>query len=477
MQLHLYNTLRRKKEIFKPLKKGFVGLYTCGPTVYDYAHIGNLRTYLFEDILRRTLQMHGYKVRHAMNITDVGHLAGDQDFAEDKIERRAAKEGKHPLEIAKLYENKFLSDLRELNILPPSKLLRASEAIPEQINLIKKLQKRGYIYTDELAVYFDTSLLSDYGKLSGQKLSEKRTGVRAEVVVDEQKRHPSDFALWFFLKGRYLNHILRWPSPWGEGFPGWHIECSAISRKLLGQPFDIHTGGVDHIGTHHTNEIAQSESAFGTSLARVWMHGEFLLIDAKRMGKSEGNLLTLDYIKEKGFSALDFRYLILIAHYRSKLNFIWDSLESARTARKELEEFVRDLLKNIKTGLKNKKITRQPYAPVEKQFFAALADDLGTPKALGILWKFIRAYRKAKTRQKNPLAAYALLLDCDKILGLGLRGIKLLQISNAIRQLVEKRESARKNKHWLEADSLREEIRRKGWNVNDTPEGPIVTRK
>ena len=471
MQLHLYNTLTRKKETFRPLKKGLVRMYTCGPTVYDYAHIGNLRTYLFEDILRRALMANRYRVRHAMNITDVGHLTGDQDFADDKIERRAEKEGKHPLEIAKKYETKFLIDLASLHVLSPSQLLRASDTIEEQIAIIRKLEKKGFVYKDEFAVYFDTTRLPDYGKLTGQKLSEKRIGARKEVVVDEHKRNPSDFVLWFFLKRRYENHILRWPSPWGTGFPGWHIECSAISRKLLGQPFDIHTGGVDHIGTHHTNEIAQSEAAFDAPLARLWMHGEFLLIDDKRMGKSEGNLLTLDYLKEKNFTPLDFRYLVLTAHYRSKLNFTWESLQSAATARHELEEFVRELLTEKK---KVKKYIRQPYVSVEKKFFAAVAEDLNTPKALGALWNFIRSYRKTKTHQ--PAAAYALLLGFDHILGLGLKQIKQVSIPASIQQLVQKREEARQQKHWLEADSLREELKKKGWEVKDTPTGPVVTK-
>ena len=473
MKLQFYNTLTRKKEVFRPLKRGVVRMYTCGPTVYDYAHIGNFRTYLFEDILRRALEANEYRVRHAMNITDVGHLSGDQDFADDKIERRAEQEGKHPLEIAKFYETKFLKDLREFRILPPFKVIRASEAIPDQIKIIKKLEKKGFVYQDELAVYFDTSRLPDYGKLTRQKLSEKKMGVREEVVVDEHKRNPSDFALWFFLKGRYANHILRWPSPWGDGFPGWHIECSAISRKLLGQPFDIHAGGVDHIGTHHTNEIAQSEAAFGKPLARTWVHGEFLLIDAKRMGKSEGNLLTLAYLKEKGFSPLDFRYLVLTAHYRSKLNFTWKSLQSAANARKELEEFVREILKD-KKETKSKNKAKNPYLATEKQFFSAVADDLNTPKALAILWKFVHAYRKSK--KKYPAAAYALFLNFDKILGLGLRDIKLVYIPNNIQQLVKKREEARQKKHWLEADSLREELKKKGWEINDTPGGTVVTR-
>src|SRR3989344_8471377 len=287
MPLRLYNTLSRKEEVFKPLKKGQVTLYTCGPTVYNFAHIGNLRTYIFEDILERVLRWNGYGVKRAMNITDVGHLTGDSDAGADKMEQ-AAKTAADVKKIAAKYTRAFASDMRKLNNRLPRPLAPATKFIPEQIAIIKLLLKRGYAYETPAAVYFDVRKFKNYGRLSGQSLKEKLTGAREEVVFDPAKRHPADFALWFKLVGRFKNHLLHWRSPWGWGFPGWHIECSAISRALLGQPFDIHTGGVDHIGTHHTNEIAPSAAAFGKPLARLWMHGEFLVIDAKRMGKSEG---------------------------------------------------------------------------------------------------------------------------------------------------------------------------------------------
>lgn len=461
MDIKLYNTLSRKKETFKPLKKGFVGLYTCGPTVYGYVHIGNFRSFIFEDILRRVLQAHAYKVKHIMNVTDV----------DDKTIAASQKAGKKLGEFTKQHEKAFETDLKKIHILLPTKpFVRATEHVPEMITLIQKLLRRGYAYEKDGSVYFDVSRFAPYGKLAHLDKKGLRTGAR--IDVDEYAKDAAqDFVLWKAKK----DGDPSWPAPFGEGRPGWHIECSAMSLKYLGQRFDIHAGGVDLVFPHHENEIAQSEAVTGKPFVRYWLHGEHLLVDGHKMSKSLGNTFTLRALEEKGFSPLDFRYLALSAHYRSKLNFTWDSLQSAANARKELEEFVRDLLKDIKMGLKNKKEARQPYAPVEKQFFAALADDLGTPKALGILWKFIRAYRKAKTRQKAR-AAYALLLDCDKILGLGLRDIKLLQISDTIRQLVEKREFARKNKHWLEADSLREKIRQAGWNVDDTPTGPVITK-
>ncbi|MBU2264882.1 cysteine--tRNA ligase, partial [Patescibacteria group bacterium] len=271
MPIYLYNTLSRTKEVFKPIKKNKVGFYACGPTVYDFAHIGNLRTYIFEDILRRVLTYNDYKVNHAMNITDVGHLVGDGDDGEDKLEIGAKREGKNPMAIATFYTDKFWQDADKLNILRPNKILPATRAIKEQIEIIKILIAKGYAYKKTLAIYFNVAKFQNYGKLSGQKLDDKTTQARETVYVDAEKETRQDFALWFFLTGRYKNHILHWPSPWGEGFPGWHIECSAISRQLLGQPFDIHCGGVDHIGTHHANEIAQSEAAFNIPLAHYWL--------------------------------------------------------------------------------------------------------------------------------------------------------------------------------------------------------------
>lgn len=439
-------------------------MYTCGPTVYDFAHIGNLRTYVFEDILRRVLQYNGFEVKHAMNITDVGHLVGDGDEGEDKIEVGAKREGKHPLEIAKFYENKFFDDLKELNILSPIFVLRATDAIKEQIEIIQQLKDKGFAYQGQQAIYFDTAAFKDYGKLSGQKLSEKKTAVREEVVVDEEKRHPADFALWFFLKGRYKNHVLRWPSPWGEGFPGWHIECSAISRKLLGQPFDIHAGGVDHIGTHHTNEIAQSESAFGVPLANYWLHGEFLLVQSSRMGKSEGNLLTLDEVKKRGFLPLSFRYFCLTAHYRTQLNFTWEALEAAYKALDRLYLFV------------NSSIPGQVgCAEYEQRFLEAINNDLDIPKALAIAWELVSDERMPKAARINSL------LKFDKIFGLELNHPPelFIDVKNDARlsELVNLREQARRQKDFVRSDDLRKQIEGLGYEVMDTPYGQKVKRK
>lgn len=419
--LKLYNTLSRKIEEFRPIDASGVRLYTCGPTVYDFAHIGNLRTYIFEDILHRVLAYNGYEVDHAMNITDVGHLVGDGDEGEDKLEVGAKREGKSPLEVARFYEKKFFDDLQELNIIKPGKVLRATESIEDQVDIIKQLEAKGFAYKGKQAVYFDTAKFENYGKLSGQEISEKKIGAREEVVVDKDKKHPADFALWFFLTGRYENHVLHWPSPWGKGFPGWHIECSAISRKLLGQPFDIHCGGVDHIGTHHTNEIAQSEAAFGIPLCNYWMHGEFLLIDSGRMGKSEGNLLKLDELKKRGFSPLDFRYMCLQAHYRTQLNFTWEALLSAHQALERLEDFV-----NSPPTLSRPSMT-SPAPPheegekwtvgcagYEEEFLNFINDDLNTAQGLGLVWKLV------DDKEMPTEAKIDSLLKFDKIFGLGL---------------------------------------------------------
>lgn len=455
--IYFYNTLHRQKENFEPIKPGQATLYTCGPTVYDYAHIGNLRTYIFEDILRRILEFNGYEVNHAMNITDVGHMVGDSDTGEDKLEVGAQREGKTPQEIAAFYEQKFFDDLKQLNILSPKKLVRATEAIPQQIQLIQILLDKNYAYKTEQAIYFDTTKFPGYGQLSGQSLEEKIQGARDEVVTDSNKQNPQDFALWFFLKGRYAQHVLHWPSPWGDGFPGWHVECSAISRQLLGQPFDIHTGGVDHIGTHHTNEIAQSEAAYSEPLAHYWLHGEFLLVEGKRMGKSEGNFITLDTLREKGFHTLDFRYLCLLAHYRSKMNFTWEALQAARNARLTTRDFIASA--DGKHG----------DSSIEQNILHAFNDDLDTPKALALLHE-----------AKNP----SLWFEFEPILALGLgdevsylSGFKKAEVSEAIMRLVNEREEARHNKDWEKADKIRQEIEKLGIKVLDTPQGSRLVSK
>lgn len=459
--LKLYNTLTKKVEEFTPIRPGQAGFYTCGPTVYNFVHIGNLRTYLFEDLLQRVLEYNGYQVDRAMNITDVGHLVGDGDEGEDKLEVGAKREGKAPLEIAKFYTDNFFQDLAELNIIKPQKILAATQAIAEQLGIIKILEQKGFAYIGEKAIYFDTSKFPDYGKLSRQRLSEKRAGAREEVVQDSDKKNPADFALWFFLKGHYQNHLLHWPSPWGEGFPGWHIECSAISRKLLGQPFDIHAGGVDLIGTHHSNEMAQSEAAFGTPLANIWMHGEFLLVNSGRMGKSEGNLITLSDLKSKGFSPLDYRYMCLQAHYRTQLNFTWEGLQAAHSALQKLYDFV-SLQKSGQVGC----------AQYEEDFLVSVNDDLNVSEALGVAWKLVSDPELPVGAKINSL------LKFDKIFGLSLSQPRRQDpIPQEVLALADLRLLARRNKDFPKSDEIRKQIEDMGYEVMDTPEGQKVKKK
>lgn len=475
--LKLYNTLTRRKEIFKPLVKGKVGLYTCGPTVYNYAHIGNLRTYLFEDVLLRTLIREGYEVKRVMNITDVGHLTSDADEGGDKLEQGAKREKKSPWDIAKFYTKAFLADLKTLNVKKPEHLAPATRFIPEQIALIEKLFARGYAYETSQAVYFDTSKFKTYGALARTKerrdppplkLRRARHG-RAEVVEDPEKRHREDFALWFKRVGRFKHHIMHWASPWGIGFPGWHIECSAISSSLLGQPFDIHTGGVDHIAVHHTNEIAQSEGAAGKPLARYWMHGEFLNMNTLKMAKSAGTFITLAGVKQKGFDPLAFRYFVLGAHYRTPLTFSWDALRSASNALAKLRRAVA-MLKAEKINRSDK--SDKSYKTYMKKFDEALADDLNAPRALAILWA---ATNDEKLMTGDKLR---LLLSFDEVLGLGLaKTEKATPVPDAVRKLVAERELCRRNKQFSKADALRTHIGALGYTVEDTPSGPEVRKK
>ncbi|MDO8600107.1 MAG: cysteine--tRNA ligase [bacterium] len=471
--IRLYNTLTRKKEVFKPIRKDRVGLYTCGPTVYNFAHIGNLRTYIFEDILRRTLEYAKYDVRHVMNITDVGHLTSDADTGEDKLEKEAAHEGKTVWDIARFYTDAFTSDIARLNIKKAKNLVPATRTIENQIALIHELFKKKYAYETTQAVYFHVPKFKRYTRLSRQKLNEKIIGAREKVITDPEKKHPADFVLWFKSVGKFKNHVMRWPSPWSEGFPGWHIECSAISTKYLGQPFDIHTGGIDHINVHHTNEIAQSEAAFEKPLAKYWMHGEFLLIDAAKMAKSEKNFITLNTVIQKGFNPLAFRYLVLTAHYRSKLNFTWKSLESASHSLEKLYEFIREL--KTKKGSGVKKSDMRMHSVVEKEFRMSVFSDLDTAGALVNIWDLVRAYHK-NPEAYNPKTILDILYDFDKILGLGFKNVKSETIPAPILKLAMLREQYRKNKKWEEADKMRQELQKHGYTVEDTPEGPRVKR-
>lgn len=465
--LKLYNTLTRKKEIFKPIRKGRVGLYTCGPTVYNYAHIGNLRTYIFEDILERVLQLNGYRVRRVMNITDVGHLTSDADAGEDKLEKSARLHKKTPFQIAAFYTKAFLADIKKLNIKTPKILAPATKFIPQQITLVKKLLKKGFAYETSQAIYFDVSKFKKYGQLSGQSLEEKIIAARDEVKEDPEKRNPADFALWFKTVGRFKNHLMRWQSPWGEGFPGWHIECSAISRYFLGQPFDIHTGGIDHIGTHHENEIAQSEAAYDKPLANYWLHGEFLLVNKMRMAKSAGNFYVLEDIINRGINPLAFRYLVLGAHYRSKLNFTWENLTAANSTLKKL--YSQYLLFKLNSKEKVKAASKKYLS----KFIAALNDDLNTPRALVVL------HQVFDDSHLSFDVKVATINELDKIFDLGFCSLRLKKgrVLQKVLKLVALREKFRINKQFIQADRLRKQINKLGYMVEDTASGPLLKQK
>ena len=458
--LKLYNTLSRKKEVFKPLKNKQVRLYTCGPTVYWFAHIGNLRTFTFEDILKRVLKYNGYKVKHVMNITDVGHLTSDADTGEDKMEVGAKREKKTAWQIAEFYTKSFKRDLKFLNIKEPDIWVKATETINDQINLIKILEKRGFTYKIADGVYFDTAKVKNYGELAGKKKKKLKAGARVEMVPG--KKNPADFALWK-LTPAGIKRQMEWDSPWGRGFPGWHTECVVMAAKYLGIPLDIHCGGIDHIAIHHTNEIAQSEAAFSKNLARFWLHGEFLRIDRGRMGKSEGNIVILKGLIKKGFNPLAYRYLCLNTHYMSKLNFSWPALESAQNALNNLYEKMRELkLSSTKPAEKKSLIVYQ------KKFLDLINNNLDMPGALALTWKIVKD-KKLDIKNKK-----ALLLDFDEVLGLNLAKIRKPKIPQKIKKLVELREKYRQEKKWAKADEIRKKIKESGYQVEDTKGGPEI---
>ncbi|MBI1975660.1 MAG: cysteine--tRNA ligase [Candidatus Vogelbacteria bacterium] len=466
LRFSFYNTRSKKKELFVPQNDGSVTMYACGPTVYDFVHIGNFRTYLFEDTLRRALSYSGYSVTFASNITDVGHLTNDGDLGEDKIEIGARQRDIEPLTIARTYEEHYWKDSARLNILPPDKVLRATESIPPQLDLISELLNKGFAYIANQAIYFDVSKYPDYGSLTGQELSQKRLAAREGVVADSDKRNPSDFALWFFTVGRHSGHILHWPSPWGDGFPGWHIECSAISRELLGQPFDIHAGAEDLIPVHHTNEIAQSEAAYAVPLAHYWLHGSFLKVDGQRMGKSLGNGYTLDDLVTNGEDPLAFRYFTYIAHYRQTLNFTWESLGAASHAYLKLVDVLFELKARGTDGHGN----TEAY---DTRFANAIADDLNMPAALTVVW--------ALSRDENisPIARYqTITANYDRVLALSLaRKVALrAEIPDEIRALAEERHALRLAKRWEDADEARDKLEKLGYEVRDTEHGPVILK-
>ncbi len=461
-EINLYNTLTRKKEDFKPLRGKTVGLYTCGPTVYNYAHLGNLRTYIFEDILKRVLVFNGYKVKHIENITDVGHLVSDADEGEDKMMKALKREGLEPnvkslLKLAAKYTDAFKHDIKLLNISEPDQWTKATDHVKEMINLIKRIAENGYTYETPDGVYFDTTKMKNYGALAG--LNEAGLKAGARVNMGSKKNH-TDFALWIKAVGQNKNHIMQWPSPWGKGFPGWHIECSAMSMKYLGEHFDIHCGGIDHIPVHHTNEIAQNEGATNHQTVEWWCHGEFLVVDSGRMGKSEGNFITMQTLVDKGFEPLAYRYLNLQTHYRQKLIFSWDALRGAENALFKLWEIVADY-GQPKVGC----------AEYEAKFTAVVNDDLNMPKALAIVWDLIKDDQYPASAKKRTI------LKFDEILGLNLAKAKKLKVPAAIIKLAEARQEARKAKDWDKSDKLRDEIAGQGYTIDDTPGGFVVKPK
>ena len=463
--MKVYNTLDREKEEFTPLQGNLVRMYSCGPTVYSYAHIGNMRTYIFMDLLRRSLRYCGYKVKGVMNITDVGHLLSDGDEGEDKMQKAARKEGKTPWEIAAFYTEAFFKDIDALNVGRPEIIAKATEHIPEMIEFVKGLMEKGYAYEISDGIYFDISKFPGYGKLSGQTVDEKEAGARIEE--NSEKRHPADFALW---KKADKNHIMQWESPWGMGFPGWHIECSAMSRKYLGEVFDLHTGGIDAVPVHHENEIAQNEARAGKQTVNYWMHGEFMLVDGGKMSKSLGNVYTLAQLAEMGYSPLDFRFFCLNAHYRKKLNFTFEGLTAAKISRERLNAAVYQ----HKVGAE--KADGDKLAEYKRRFLDAINDDLNIPLALGVLFNLVK-----ETKSKE---VYNLILDFDMVFGLSLDKVAEPKVENnnegapaEIMDLVEKRQAAKKEKNFALADEIRGKISDLGYEVKDTRDGPVVTKK
>ncbi|RLC38402.1 cysteine--tRNA ligase [Candidatus Falkowbacteria bacterium] len=460
-----YNTLSRKKEEFAPTKKGEVGLYTCGPTVYNFAHIGNLRAYIFEDILRRVLEYNGYKVRHVMNITDVGHLTGDRDMGEDKLEKGAKREGKTAWEIAEFYTKAFLADMRKLNIKAPSDkyMPRATDYIAEQIELVKILEKKGFTYKISDGIYYNTSKFKDYTKLNHKDLETLKEGARVEKNVE--KKNATDFALWKFSPAN-TKRQMEWDSPWGIGFPGWHIECSAMSAALLGNQLDIHCGGIDHIDVHHTNEIAQSEAATGKPFFNYWMHGAFLNIEGgKKMAKSEENFLTLEnaFLK-KGIDPLVYRFAVLQTHYRKPMEYSEKIMLNAAKGFEHLKNQVRELgkIKNEQLKIKDK---------YKGMFIKAINDDLNMPRALAVTQEML----KSDLSKPDKLAV---ILDFDKVFGLNLSEAgKKSELPKNIQELVNKRYKARENKNWEESDRLREEIEKLGYIVEDIKNETRIYKK
>jgi cysteinyl-tRNA synthetase len=451
--LKLYNTLTRKKEVFKSIKPKEVKIYSCGPTVYWYQHIGNLRTYIFSDILKRTLEYFDYNIKQVINVTDVGHLTSDADEGEDKIEKAAKKENKKAEEIAQYYFEVFEEDLHKLNIKDPWKWTKATEHVKEMIKLVQVLEKKDFTYKTSDGIYFDTSKFKTYSHLAKLKTEGLEAGKRVSIG---EKQNKTDFALWKFSPENEKRQQ-EWPSPWGVGFPGWHIECSAMSMKYLGETLDIHTGGIDHIPVHHTNEIAQSEAATGKKFVNCWMHGAFLTIKEEKVSKSSGKIITITDLEKKDFAPLAYRYFTLTANYRSPLNFDLIALENAQNSYERLKKII--------SNFKDDKKQNKTYLT---EFEKAISDDLDMPKALATLWKLVR--------DKNAQGKIKTIKEMDKVFALDLLKKEKLEISKEIKELADKREKARKEKDWKTADKLRDDIEKKGFNIQDSEEGYVLEK-
>ena len=462
MQIKLFNTLSKKKEDFKPLETGKVKIYTCGPTVYNYAHIGNLRAYVFADILKRTFKFNNYEVTQVINITDVGHLTSDEDDGEDKLVKGAKREKKTVWEIAKYYEKAFYEDMNLMNIQQAEHYPRATRHIKEMIEFIEKLEKKGYTYEAEGNIYFDTSKFKGYGKLIGGRPKEEEQ--KSRVEIDKHKKNKTDFVLWF-TRHKYGDHEMEWDSPWGKGFPGWHIECSAMSCKYLGEQFDIHTGGIDHVPIHHTNEIAQSEAAFGKRWVNYWLHNEFLVMqENEKMSKSKNGFLTLRTLMKKGYKPEEYRYFLLGTHYRKKIMYSAEAMDSAKNSLQRLKTKIR----KIKKAPQGQEMQKEIYEEQIKKFQENINDDLNTPKALATLWETLDLKINEETKLK-------IIGKFDEVLAL-----KLLEdqtIPDEIIEIQQQRNLARKSKDWNKSDELRALIESKGYKVLDSKEGTEIIKE
>lgn len=464
MTLKIYNTLNKREEEFRELEPGKVKMYTCGPTVYNFAHIGNLRTYIFEDVLKKALEYEGYEVTHMMNITDVGHLQSDEDTGEDKMQIGAKRENKNVLEVARFYEDRFMLDLERLNIKKPSIIARATEHVEDMINLIKILEKKGYTYIANGNVYFSIDKFDDYYKLANLNMKELQAGSR--IKVDEFKNNPFDFVLWF-VNSKYDNHILQWESPWGVGFPGWHIECSAMAIKYLGENIDIHCGGVDHIPVHHTNEIAQSECALGHKWVNYWIHGEFLTVDNGKMSKSSEEFLTLEKLIKDGFSPLDYRYYTLQSKYRKPLAFSYERLMESKKALDSLRKKITIVVGNIN---KDENLDEDKISKYKEEFRKCINDDLNIANAFTVLFDVIKDDKLNNSEKK------ILIEDFDRIFSLNL--IKEKDENKLddekikyIEELLKERAAARANKEWEKSDKIRDLLLKENVEIIDTKEG------